>query len=228
MTPRSWPFDPGWTRFDLTYSGDGGTRWSARELSFPAEVNAMSVPRRDVAYAVAEHGMVYRYAIVKASQPLQRNEIAAPAMPAFASELDERITQLQGIVKELATAVSSQEGSADTRTVATPAKNAELPAASPYTTKCCARSFAKLDVTLGALSKSVQQVATQYRNLNLPFAGIRIGMELPALYAVVTGGLGDVAKAENADAARAALSASQNALSAFRKTADVALQKQLQ
>lgn len=48
----------------LLYTRDGGKTWISSALTFPAMVNASSLPARDRGYVVGDHGMVYRYRIV--------------------------------------------------------------------------------------------------------------------------------------------------------------------
>jgi photosystem II stability/assembly factor-like uncharacterized protein len=48
----------------VTYTSDGGKRWSAAEVRFPAQVYSSSLPTPDRGYVVGDHGMVYRYRIV--------------------------------------------------------------------------------------------------------------------------------------------------------------------
>jgi hypothetical protein len=224
-----WAYEPGRRDFTLTYSTDGGARWNARPLVFPAHVWGMSFPRRDRAYAVGEHGMVYRYRVVPAAQPLRANEIAAPAMPGFDSPLDTQVDQLSQVVAELSTAVGpSGSGAADASSRPSDAAiDAPLPAASDFTAKCCAKSSGRLEALLGALSQSLPQFVDRYRNLNLLVAGVRMGAELPDQYRSVKGGLHAFRTAASKEAARAALDGVSQALGAFKKTTSVAFQKEL-
>ncbi|MGA8763390.1 MAG: YCF48-related protein [Candidatus Sulfotelmatobacter sp.] len=56
----------GWVVRDKTvmYTSDGGKRWNAAEVRFPADVFSSSFPARDRGYVVGDHGMIYRYRIV--------------------------------------------------------------------------------------------------------------------------------------------------------------------
>lgn len=63
----------------LTYSTDSGKRWTSREFSFPARVQAFSLPSPDSGYAVGEHGMIYRYRIVPIDYTA-KGMLDAPAM----------------------------------------------------------------------------------------------------------------------------------------------------
>jgi photosystem II stability/assembly factor-like uncharacterized protein len=76
-----WGVELGVVDPEVWFTTDGGSRWSSREIRFPATVRAFSFPRRDRAYIVGDNGMVFRYSVVPASRSLGPNDIAAPAMP---------------------------------------------------------------------------------------------------------------------------------------------------
>jgi photosystem II stability/assembly factor-like uncharacterized protein len=100
----------GWSFFSyksLSYTTDGGKRWTSREFAFPAKVNAFSLPRRDRAYVVGEHGMIYRYRVVPAGDAATVKALAAPAMPIFDSPLDDRVGELDQVVDALESAVAA-------------------------------------------------------------------------------------------------------------------------
>jgi photosystem II stability/assembly factor-like uncharacterized protein len=65
---------------NFSFTTDGGRHWSSRRLQFPAVVRGFSLPRRNRAYVVGQHGMVFRYSIVPETYTAP-NMIAAPAMP---------------------------------------------------------------------------------------------------------------------------------------------------
>jgi hypothetical protein len=66
----------------LTYTADGGQRWTSRSFNFPATVYAFSLPSRRRGYVVGNHGMVYRYIIVPVAYSVP-GMIDAPAMPGY-------------------------------------------------------------------------------------------------------------------------------------------------
>jgi photosystem II stability/assembly factor-like uncharacterized protein len=68
-------------RVTLHYTADGGKRWTTRELRFPARVHAFSLPTRNRAYVVGEHGMIYRYRVVPVEYT-SKGMMDAPMMPA--------------------------------------------------------------------------------------------------------------------------------------------------
>ena len=96
-----WGVDLGWGEFRVSFTTDGGRRWSNREIRLPATSRAYSFPRRDRAYVVGDDGMVFRYRVVPVSAPTGPNVAAAPAMPGFESPLDDQVAQLETVVGEI-------------------------------------------------------------------------------------------------------------------------------
>lgn len=91
----------------LSYTTDGGNRWTTREVAFPAAVTAFSIPRRDRAFVVGDHGMVYRYRLLAPGETSAPRSLAAPAMPVFDSSLDEQVSELAGFVGQLEQSVAA-------------------------------------------------------------------------------------------------------------------------
>ena len=237
----------------ISFTTDGGARWTSREIRFPATVHAFSFPRRDRAYFVGDNGMVFRYSVVPASRSLGPNDLLAPAMPAFESALDEQVTQLEQVVAELRSSLisaaapagapaggpssgaaagggtSSADGAAADGYDASSdeALTAPLTPPSAFTANCCKKSFSRLEVILGAMSKTLPEFIGKYKNLNLLLAAVRMGAELPNEYRSVKGGLSTFRKAQDKEGATAALSAVSAALSSFKQTTAVSMQKQL-
>ena len=65
----------------MSYTVDGGQHWIARDIAFPASVEAFSLVHPDSGYAVGGHGMVYRYRVVPIAYT-SKGMLAAPAMAA--------------------------------------------------------------------------------------------------------------------------------------------------
>jgi photosystem II stability/assembly factor-like uncharacterized protein len=65
---------------EFHFTIDGGLHWSSRNIPFPVEVNAWSLPSRDRGYVVGDHGTIYRYRVVPVEYAA-KNVIAAPGMP---------------------------------------------------------------------------------------------------------------------------------------------------
>jgi len=63
----------------MSYTVDGGQHWIARDIAFPASVDAFSLVRPDSGYAVGAHGMVYRYRVVPIAYT-SKGMLAAPSM----------------------------------------------------------------------------------------------------------------------------------------------------
>ena len=64
----------------LSFTTNSGTRWTSRTFEFPASVTAFSLPSRRRAYAIGDHGMIYRYSVVPAAYSA-KGMIDAPMMP---------------------------------------------------------------------------------------------------------------------------------------------------
>jgi photosystem II stability/assembly factor-like uncharacterized protein len=236
-----WGIELGWSDFRLAYTTDGGKRWTSRETKLPAVTRAFSMPRRDRAFVVGDHGMVFRYSVVPASQALAPNDKALPAMPGFDSPLDEQVTQLEKAIEQVASELSAAPDTiagasaggdaaataADSAAAASEPFDAPLPAASPYTNNCCKKSFSRLELILGAMSQSLPEFIGKYKNLNLLLAAIRMGAELPGEYRAVKGGLKSFRRAQDKETAQAALAGVSAALSAFKATTAVSMQQQL-
>ncbi len=75
----------------MSFTVDGGNSWSSRPFRFPTTPRAWSFPRRDRAYLVGDHGMVFRYSVLPAAQPVPASSVAGPVMPAFRSPLETQV-----------------------------------------------------------------------------------------------------------------------------------------
>jgi len=86
----------GWS-FDgqhLSYTTDGGRTWTARDVRFPAAVRDYSLPRRDIAYVIGEHGMIYRYHVVPYDYEVP-NGVQAPAMPGYNAQINVGVQRIR-------------------------------------------------------------------------------------------------------------------------------------
>ena len=63
-----------------TFSTDEGKHWTSREIAFPVDVEAFSLPRSDRGYVAGVHGMIYRYRVVPVEYSVPHG-INAPVMP---------------------------------------------------------------------------------------------------------------------------------------------------
>lgn len=124
----------GWSCYVRTcsFTTDGGQSWNAREYPFPgAYVNGFSVPRRDRAYVVGEHGMVYRYRIIPADR-LTKDMIPAPLLPGYGGELDARLERMRDEVRDLGTKLGVSLPSASAGNAAPAQSPAPAPAAGGF------------------------------------------------------------------------------------------------
>jgi photosystem II stability/assembly factor-like uncharacterized protein len=152
----------GWTFYGnrLSFTADGGKRWSSRDVAFPALNLAFSLPRRDRGYVVGDHGMIFRYRVVPIAESVPK-AIAAPVMPVFDSPLDDQVQKLETQLSALEK-IATAGGSSDT-----------VPAG-------FADQLSQIETTLVAASTEAPQFATKYRNLNLFVLGLQMATELPA------------------------------------------------
>jgi photosystem II stability/assembly factor-like uncharacterized protein len=236
-TPGEWLrfADPetgwGFAREHLAFSTNAGARWTSRPHRFPATVNGLSFPRRDRAYVVGEHGMIYRYSIVPANATAPQGTIAAPAMPAMESSLESQAAGIQTVVRELGTAVAeaaeAAEGAAATPAIASAAASASGEPGAPFIGACCGKPVNKLDLLLGEVAQALPQVVARFRNTNLLQAGIRMLTVLPS-------GLGDLRtaylefkQAPDQASAQAALARLTGAAGQLHQSVRVAFQQEL-
>jgi len=241
-TPGEWTrfADPevGWSFGEqhLSYSTDGGQRWSSRPHRFPAHPRAFSFPRRDRAYVVGDHGMVFRYRIVPADEPTKPEVLLAPAMPGFASPVDEEVARVEGLLTELRTAVEKAPGPA----AAAPVPNASAPAAdssapptaedviavapSPFTQTCCGAPVNKLGLAIQAIAASLPTFLAKYKNTNLLIAGLRMVTDLPGRFGDLRLALKAFKTAPDQSAAQAAIAQIGTAATALQLATKAAFQ----
>lgn len=229
----------GWVleRGKLTFTTDGGARWNSRAIEFPTDYRDFSFPRRDRAYVVGRHGMVMRYDVVPAQAPVKAGMIVGPAMPAFASPLDDQTTEATVVLKELSTAVQQMPDSAGAAppppfvidSSAPPPSPEETVAqqASPIVTSCCGKPLNRLNVLIGAIAKSLPSFLAKYKNTNLLVAGLRMLVELPGRFGELRTALKAFKQATDKQSAETALAAIGSAIQGLNQTAQVAFQQEL-
>ena len=204
----------------LTYTTDGGKRWSSRDLTFPARVNAFSLPRRNRGYVVGEHGMIFRYTVVPGAEPTPPNAAEAPAMPSFESQLDDQVETVEQQVETLETQFEQFESAA------TPAAAAAGSDTAIVIDACCTQSVNRLQTTVDALTPLVPQFLKKYRNVNLIIAGLQFLGILPDHLAQVKAALKTLRQARGPTATAAALTNLSTTIDALSATTRQAFQKQ--
>jgi photosystem II stability/assembly factor-like uncharacterized protein len=145
----------------FVFTTDGGGRWNSRDMAFPAQVRAFSLPRRDRGYVVGEHGMVFRYRVVPVAENVPKS-IAAPLMPIFDSPLDDQVAKLESQLAALEKSAAAPVGAADA-----------LPPA-------VVQQLNAVEATLTAASTEAPQFAAKFKNMNLVAIGLQMVTELPA------------------------------------------------
>jgi photosystem II stability/assembly factor-like uncharacterized protein len=198
----------------LAWTTDGGRRWMSRPVPLPsaAQIYGFSTPSRRRAYVVGEHGMIYRYRLVLATEPVPAKVVAAPAMPPFESPLDDQVATVEQQVDALQQQLEA-------------AASASTPAALVVET-CCAQSVNKLQATVDGLTPLVQQFFAKYRNLNLIVAGLQLVGVLPDHLGQVKAALQKLRQAKGPAAATAALGELNAAVDALQGTTRQAFQQQ--
>ncbi len=230
----------GWflEEFKMSYTVDGGNRWNSREIRFPANPRAWSFPRRDRAYLVGDHGMVYRYSVVPVAQPVAAASKPAPVMPSFASPLETQVPEFAGFVQDLTTIVDQLPDSAGPPAAAAPAPAFDPGAASsggftqdagppsPFIAACCGKPVSKVNAILGAVLQSLPQFVTRFKNTNLLVAGLRMLSTMPAQLGEVRTALRDFKSATDKQGAQAALLRLGTAAGSLRQSTRQAFQKE--
>jgi hypothetical protein len=161
--------------------------------------------------------------------------IVGPAMPAFASPLDDQATQATVVLKDLSAEVAKLPDSAATPAPPVADPNAPPPtpeeaiglAASPLVASCCGKSLSKLNVIIGAIAKSLPAFVAKYKNTNLLSAALRMLVELPAKFGDLRSAFRAFKQATDKESAQAALASLGNTIESLHQTTDVAFQQEL-
>jgi hypothetical protein len=230
----------------MTYTVDGGKHWASRVIRFPAKMRAFSLPRRDRAYVVGDHGMVFRYRVERATSPTPPNAILAPAMPGFADPLEIQVTQLDSLVEAMRQDIASAPdtlgsgappaappsaggvlGNPDSVLADPGVAGGVLPPASYFTSECCATRLNKLYLMISAVAQSLPQFLGRYKNNNLLLAGLRMITDLPHQFGAMKSGLRAFRQAPDKESATRALAEVAGAAEALRQVTAVAFQRAL-
>jgi photosystem II stability/assembly factor-like uncharacterized protein len=174
-----------------TFTTDGGMHWSSRELALPAAVEEWSFPRRDRAYVVGPHGMIYRYRVVPATEQVAK-AIEVPAMPGLDPGLMDATTRLDAEIGKLDTDLAAFQGAASA--------DAAPPAAFVQDV-----GDAESSVAFAATQATV--VLTRQRNLNLLVTALEVAAQLPRELDGLRGELTALKSVHDAAAAAAAAAA---------------------
>ncbi len=221
----------GWTfRYsDLTWTTDGGREWTARKIPLPAPVRGFSLPRRDRAYAVGDHGMAYRYRVVPVETVVAK-AVDAPVMPGFpmtlatnVEQLDGQFAALDGFVQSAADAPAPAGGAASGAAGAGGDFAQSPPSA--FVTGCCGKRLGALELVLKAVGGIVPDFISKYKNLNLLAQGLRTAAALPEMNDSLRNAFRSFRSAPDRATAMTALSGVKNVLATLKAAVDTALQK---
>ena len=92
--------------YTCSFTVDGGMHWVSQNLALPASIEEFSLPRRDRAYVVGGHGMIYHYRTVPAEYTA-KGIVDAPLLPAYGSPLRGHLDQMRNQVGALQAKLSS-------------------------------------------------------------------------------------------------------------------------
>ena len=224
----------------MSYTVDGGTRWNSRAFRFPTTPRAWSFPRRDRAYVVGDHGMVFRYSVVPDAAAVKPGVLLGPAMPAFGSPLDNQVTAFQATLGEISAAV---ERAADRPPPAGPDAQpspnpqpspppgadpgfGQDPPASPFINTCCGTSVNRLNVILSAVLQSLPDFVAKFKNTNLLAAALRMLTTMPSQLGELRSAFRSFKQATDKEAAKAALAQLASAATALHQSTKAAFQKE--
>jgi len=192
---------------NFSFTTDGGRHWSSRRLQFPAVVRSLSFPRRNRAYVVGQHGMVFRYSIVPESYRSQIM-IEVPAMPAYNSPLAMESEQIKNQVATLrqkiqtklgisaagnpgagsfqqdqpaAATGSDSQGGFEQSTSNAPGgfqQSASDASSGGLVDSCCSDVMTQLSQSVNTFSADVPKFSGVSRSLNLIIAGLQYASDL--------------------------------------------------
>jgi photosystem II stability/assembly factor-like uncharacterized protein len=227
----------GWSFHEkqLTYTVDGGKRWSSSAFPFADNVTGFSLPHRDAAFVVGDHGMIYRYRVVPAETVVAKS-LPAPAMPGMATTLASNVTQLDGqfaaldgFVQSAGDAPAQPAGGAAAAGAASGAAGADRDFAqsppSAFVTGCCGKRLSALELVLKAVGGIVPDFISKYKNLNLLAQGLRTAAALPEMSDSLRNAFRSFRSAPDRSTAMTALAGVKSVLANLKAAVDTALQK---
>jgi photosystem II stability/assembly factor-like uncharacterized protein len=202
----------GWAvQYDkLSYTTDGGRRWASRTLAFPATMNDFSFPRRDVAYVVGDHGMIYRYRVVPDTAPVPARSLAAPAMPTLDNTVLAQLTTLDTRLEKIADAVEQDAGNGTSGSAA----DAE------WSDPAVQQQVAQLQTMVDTVSTGVPQLGRKHRNLNMAVYGLKLLGEMTGQGGGLKQAFASLRQAKSAEDASAAFTSLHAQLDGMKTSVD--------
>lgn len=238
--------------FRICFTNDGGQHWqNSLDVPFPGNIFSkvnFSFPRRDRAYIVGSHGMIYRYRVVPASFAAA-NALPAPLMPGFdTAPLTEAATRISSDVQKLRAQLAAAGGTANSAAVSDAApppanpmsahglgpdaaafgggfvQDVDSSPASPQLQSCCAASLQNLQSDLTSFNQVAPIMSTRYRSLNLAIAGLQLVSSLASQARSMAQSFRSLKHASSVEAATALLQQLSTALSSTQQAATTGFQ----
>ncbi|HYL61157.1 MAG TPA: YCF48-related protein [Candidatus Methylomirabilis sp.] len=160
----------------LAFTSDGGVHWLARDLNFPAVMHGFALPRRDRAYIVGEHGMIYRYSVVLAAYQAPPHSIIGPLMPEIDSSVPTELATLNDVLGKLRSKLPASPASAAAAPPAPASAGFQQDTGAGgggYVDSCCGPLVQQLEATANTFAVDVPAFAQRFRSLNLILQGFQ-------------------------------------------------------
>ncbi|HXX17273.1 MAG TPA: CsgG/HfaB family protein [Candidatus Eremiobacteraceae bacterium] len=213
------------------FTTDGGQHWDSRGFKFPVAVNDFSLPRRDRAYVVGDHGMVYRYRVVP-FEYTSAGALDAPAMPAYGGPILDHLQQMKAQVAALQAKLGagstssrapaargeakflevsykpsvSYEASQDTGGFVQDTDTSSVPTSS-FMQNCCNQQVQSMQSSFSSFTQQIPTFSGKFRNLNLILVGLNTALDLMRQAKQIRSAFVALKSASDAQSAMAALSA---------------------
>ena len=200
----------------LSFTTDGGRRWASRTIEFPAMANAFSLPRRDVAYAVGDHGMIYRYRVVPQGTPTAANTIESVAMPPIANGVIGQLNNLEAGLDDLEAAFeATDDWPADGEVADWQTDDTDSWAEANFS------DFDEFEQSVDYVSTGLPELGRKHRNLNLVIEGLRLLGDLTGQGSGLKQTFESLRQANDPDAVSAALLQMSSQLEASKASVEV-------
>lgn len=158
------------------------------------------MPRRDVAYVVGDHGMIYRHRILPANAPVAANSMEGIAMPPLANGVIERIGMLESGLDAIQSAIDATDSWPADGTFADWQTDD-----SGVWTESTIEDFGEFEQSLDYVAGELPELGRKHRNLNLVLEGLRLLGDLTGQGGGLRRSLQNLSSARDLDAVSAAL-----------------------
>jgi hypothetical protein len=199
----------------LSFTTDGGRRWSSRTIEFPAMAHAFSLPRRDVAYAVGDHGMIYRYRVVPQGSPVAAHSVPMVAMPLLANGVIEQLAELESGLDDIESAFEATDWPADGETA-----DGQTDDTGSWVEANFAE-FGEFEQSVDYVSTGLPELGRKHRNLNLVLEGLRLLGDLTGQGSSLKQSFESLRQANDLDTVSAALLQMSSQLEASKASVEV-------